>query len=326
MRIADFIDEPIPRYDESNPAHFQWARRIASKHLVEAVSAFDMLTIKNHLIRAYKDKPEYIFSTLVNPQAESLPSLSALTHRCWRALDGFNNPSNVEASVRKARLTVQQAFLFDSLLDYCYLKSQTKPLEHHQEQYIALLEGSSPTDSRFLDPTKHEPSQPFIGHLEIVEAWITRSETETYQPVWTAARDNPDLDLNGALYATALVWIDLALAVGLDLHGTNLICMASDAMHKASVLAGLDLAARAQKRASAKHGLQGSRIRHSKTDELKQWAQAQHDPQQPKTIARRIVHEIPARLQNACNDPQRLIYETILAQRKRDQQGGTGNA
>lgn len=324
MKVIDLLEGLKTPLSTDESDHFRWARLLAAKNDKESTVELQALSVRTHNIPAYKNNAPFTFSVLENPHAEHLPHLGELTSQCWRALGGFNDPERAKAAIRKARLQIQQAFFFDSMLDYFHLKSKTESLHPHQQKYISDLESSNVADPRFSDPLIHVPSSPFVGPVDIVSAWITESELATYRVALDRTPTNADETLRDALYAVALTWLDQAVAAGLGTHCTNLITIACRAMLVASIFDGLQLADKARKAASASHGLKGARIRHTKTDELKKWAldRAQGESQQPKALSRRLVHEIPQRLRNACNDPERLIYEAILAQRKSDQLRG----
>lgn len=322
MKVIDLLDGSMPNYLEDGHAHYRWARSIASKHTSESIHAFETLSVRN------LDVPEqkFVFTTLESPQFDKVPLLAGPIHRCWRAIDGVAKPGHAEALVRATRLHIQQAFLFDSLLSYCYLKSRPKR-DRYQTQLLEKIEQSSPTDVCYFDPFKFVPSSPFIGQIEVIETWVSGLDYEAYQPSYVRQHSAVDAELMSTLYATALVWFDRAMTLEQGAHATNIVAAASEAMHTASLFEGLRLADQAQKVASAKHGATGARIKHQKTDDLKSWAleRSQGDSQLPKALARKLVHEIPGRLRNASNDPERLIYEALLAQRKRNRLGTNGN-
>jgi hypothetical protein len=62
-------------------------------------------------------------------------------------------------------------------------------------------------------------------------------------------------------------------------------------------------------------GKAGGTSRHSKTTQLKSWALrlAQSERGSAKQISRKLVSKIPADLQYASIDPERLIYEALLS-------------
>lgn len=66
------------------------------------------------------------------------------------------------------------------------------------------------------------------------------------------------------------------------------------------------------------HGKKGATSRHKAGTELKAWALAQaiESRSADKDTARMLVNKMPTNLGNGLNNPERLIYETLLAKNK----------
>lgn len=320
MYFIELVNREPQQALENSSEIYRWARKVAASTPKTSKSAFISLNVFEHVVPAYQDRPPSKFTTLENPRSENLPFLSELISRCWQALSGYSHPERAQKIVSDSRHQIRRAFLFDSLIDYCYSKLNQATISELQKKYLAALEQTDIESDNFIDPYLYVPCSPFVSHIEIIQAWATNTEEEIYEANYSYTPRQSENELKDLFYGTALVWLDKALALGTSDHCTNLIGAASYSMHRASLVDGLQLAEMVRKKEAAKHGLKGARLKHSKTDELKQWAlaQVQGDNRLPKELAKRLVLEIPQRLQNASNDPQRLIYETLLAERKRN--------
>lgn len=75
---------------------------------------------------------------------------------------------------------------------------------------------------------------------------------------------------------------------------------------------------------AVENGRAGAAVKHRKTRELKAWAleQAEVVRGQDIDIARKLALDLPSHLIDACKNPERVIYETLLARHRRRSKGG----
>lgn len=122
----------------------------------------------------------------------------------------------------------------------------------------------------------------------------------------------------------ALIALDAALDSN-ELHQSfGLMAFAANAMWQAGWQAGWD-GREDLWRQDAKHaGKKGGTQRHQASRELKRWALTEAISLRGSDIeiARKLVSLIPARLQNASADPERLIYDALRSDRRGERQGG----
>lgn len=75
-----------------------------------------------------------------------------------------------------------------------------------------------------------------------------------------------------------------------------------------------------RKAALSEAGRQGAIVRNQQYQKLKKWALGKAAGMRgtPREISRILSGQLPEHLANASTDPQRLIYETLLASRKKN--------
>lgn len=325
MKIADIVAaNPLPA-DDTQSTHYAWAAKVVKQNPATGRPAFRSIKIDVRRVDYEGDRPPFIFATLDMHGHSGIAHMSHLASICWRSLNGNREPDAAEKIVQSTATVMREAFLFDSLLDYARIKT-AKDLGSRpeiQHRWLEELLARDIMDDYFINPCQHTPFSIWVDHLDMIQSWQAGTSSDIYDETPTYQDKTTDPERMNTLYATALVWFDLAIEASTDAKRLELASVAATAMHSASIYHGLHIAASAARRAAATHGLKGSKIAHRKTDELKSWAieKCKYSKEQPKLLARKLVHEIPAHLVNASNSPERLIYETLLDYRKRNRMG-----
>ncbi|KPU94628.1 hypothetical protein APR50_37545 [Variovorax paradoxus] len=267
----------------------------------------------------------------LRPHKALLEETTSLAGHAWRALGGSQVPEQGLqraglASIENVRAQLRSVLWIGSRLNI-YRTYRPEAARHFTDSVLAIdwhdaeavLKANFQAFT-FLGVLESSADNLYDWAMTINRPEAGAKELELPSPDAAIQAAKPQEIMSGA----ALLALDAALATGDWQQSLGLMSFAANATWQAGWISGWE-GREELWREEAKHaGKKGGTQRHQASRALKLWALSEAVALRGSDmdIARQLVLQIPARLQDASADPERLIYDALRNARKSERQEG----
>ncbi|HEY5850416.1 MAG TPA: hypothetical protein VIT62_06580 [Lysobacter sp.] len=244
--------------------------------------------------------------------------------RTWQMIQGNIDRALAEDAIAFARAQFARCQLYESLR---VLNAMATGYRHWSTlSFDSLRQLVIETDWTDADEVASSPfRQDYFGEsaCQLFDAWCSRFERKG-GPSGAVESPHPDLEgegleLHDVMAAITMVWIDAAaMQIGNPGRSMEMLGEAAGAMRESGVQLGWTMRSEAQRRADKDNSKLGWERRHGKAAKLKEWGvtQAKLMNGSAMEVAKHLAQNLPEEHSSASRDPERLLYEAILADQK----------